>query len=180
MIGKGNGRKLMMIVKCRFFIVAQQNLSLKQSASNMKERTQVDTAWILGGVDCFNNNDSPSKKTPGTWSAFNSLTHRKNENLTNVALLAPLIRSPPTDISTLYTAILKTGAVAEAVIGDGSVAIVTLDLRLYDPAMRLWAVNTEIRNKYVFRPGELHVIFWALAAIGEYIEASGIDLLSRL
>ena len=58
---------------------AQQNLSLEQSASNMKERTKIDTAWILGGVDCFNNNDSPPKKTPGTWSAFNSLTHRKNE-----------------------------------------------------------------------------------------------------
>ena len=41
--------------------------------------------------------------------------------------------------------------------------------------MRLWEINTEIRSNYVFRPGELHVIFWALAAIGKYIEASGTD-----
>ena len=60
-------------------------------------------------------------------------------------------------------------------MGDRSLAIDTLDLQLYDPAMCLWEVNTEIRNKCIFRHGELHIIFWALAAIGKYIEASGID-----
>ena len=41
--------------------------------------------------------------------------------------------------------------------------------------MRLWEVNEEIRNNYIFRPGELHVTVWALAALGKYKEASGID-----
>ena len=41
--------------------------------------------------------------------------------------------------------------------------------------MRLWEVNEDIRNNYIFLPGELHVTFWASAALGEYIEASGID-----
>ena len=53
--------------------------------------------------------------------------------------------------------------------------VVSFDMQLYDTAMRLWEVNEEIRNNYIFLPGKLHVTFRALAALEKYIEASGID-----
>ena len=31
------------------------------------------------------------------------------------------------------------------------------------------------KKQFLFRPGELHVVFWALAALGKYVEGSGID-----
>ena len=132
----------------------------------------------MATVGCFNadiNVTSDKIKTPGTWTAFNSLSSKCNKKIRNIALLAPLIRSPPTDTSTLFTAIMRTGSITKQVMGDGMMTVVTFDMQLYDQAMRLWEVNEEIRSNYIFRPGELHVVFWALAALGKYIEASGID-----
>ena len=42
-------------------------------------------------------------------------------------------------------------------------------------AMKLWVEREDIRKQFLFRPGELHVVFWALAALGKYIEGSRID-----
>ena len=48
-------------------------------------------------------------------------------------------------------------------------------MQLYDIAMKLWCSVVNISTSFLFRPGELHVIMWALATIGNYIEGSGID-----
>ena len=137
----------------------RHNVTLNESKPSMIEKRKLDLAWITATVGClhadFNKEVTSNKfKTPGTWTAFNSLTGTYNERTTNIAVLTPLIRSPPTDISTLFTAITRTGNITKQV--------------------RLWVVNEEIRNNYIFRPGELHVTFWALAALGKYIEASGV------
>ena len=42
-------------------------------------------------------------------------------------------------------------------------------------AMKLWCSVRDITNSFLFRPGELHIVFWALACIGDYIEGSGLD-----
>ena len=55
------------------------------------------------------------------------------------------------------------------------VTVVTLDMQLYDLAMKLWCSEEHIANAFLFRPGELHIIFWALASLGDYIEGSGLD-----
>ena len=41
--------------------------------------------------------------------------------------------------------------------------------------MKLRVEWEDIRMQFLFRPGELHVVIWALAALGTYIEGSGID-----
>ena len=51
----------------------------------------------------------------------------------------------------------------------------TLDLQLYGMAMKLWMEREDIKKQFLFRPGELHIVFWALAALGKYVEGSGID-----
>ena len=62
-----------------------------------------------------------------------------------------------------------------ATMGNGAITVMTLDLQLYDLAMKMWVENEDIRKQFLFRPGELHVLFWALAALGKYIGGSGIN-----
>ncbi len=42
-------------------------------------------------------------------------------------------------------------------------------------AMKLWMEREDIKMQFLFRPGELHIVFLALAALGKYVEGSGID-----
>ena len=145
------------------------HVTLNESKETMAEKRKIDLAWIMATVGCFNadlNVTSDKIKTPGTWTAFNSLSSKCNKKITNIALLAPLIRSPPTDTSTLFTAIMRTGNITTQVMGEGMMTVVTFDMQLYDQAMRLWEVNEEIRSNYIFRPGELHVVFWAFSQVG--------------
>ena len=65
--------------------------------------------------------------------------------------------------------------IASRVMGPGKKVVVTLDLQLYNMAMRLWIERADIRDKFLFRLGELHVALWALTALGKYVEGSGID-----
>lgn len=48
-------------------------------------------------------------------------------------------------------------------------------MQLYDPAMKFWVEREDIRNLFLFRPDELHIVFQVLSALGKYIEGSGID-----
>ncbi|KAJ8892172.1 hypothetical protein PR048_004752 [Dryococelus australis] len=42
-------------------------------------------------------------------------------------------------------------------------------------AMKLWVSREDIQNQFIFHPGELQVVMWTLAALGKYVEGSGID-----
>lgn len=134
-----------------------------------------DLAWVIGCLD-FNEEDGIGIKVnaAGTWGAFNSLLSSSNVK-TNVALVPPLLRSPPTVYDTLYTGLMRAHDITTHVMGDGSITVMTLDLQLYDMAMKLWVEREDVRKQFLFRPGELHVVFWALTALGKYIEGSGID-----
>jgi len=132
-------------------------------------------AWIIGCLNFDMKADSGVNDTfPGTWGAFNSLLSPPGPK-TNIALVPPLMRSPPTQYDTLYTGLMRARAIATHVMGPESLTVVTLDLQLYDMAMKLWMERDDIRKQFLFRPGELHVVFCALAALGKYVEGSGID-----
>ena len=60
-------------------------------------------------------------------------------------------------------------------MGLEAITVVTLDLQLFDMAMKMWMEHEEIKKQFLFRPGELHIVFWALATLGDYVEGSGID-----
>jgi len=49
---------------------------------------------------------------------------------------------------------------------------VTLDIPLHDMAMTLWMEREDIKKRFLFRPGELHIVFWSLAAYGKYVEGN--------
>ena len=109
-----------------------------------------------------------------TWKGYNSCLIDPPDKLTTIATL-PLIKSPPTDLSTLYTA-LKSCQGISTLITPGKRTVITLDLQLYIKAMQL-STKDEIDKNYFFRIGELHAVFAMSKAIGRIIENSGFDKL---
>ena len=70
---------------------------------------------------------------------------------------------------------MKIKNIAQEVNGDEELIVVTLDMQQNDMAMKLWCSVNSISQSFLFRPGELHVMFWSLAALGKYVEGCGID-----
>ena len=106
-----------------------------------------------------------------TWTGFKSMV-TKARSITNINAL-PLYLAPPPDFSNLYQA-LKSCQNISAAVAPSRKTIITLDLQLYAKALQLQGRN-EITNNFVFRPGELHIVFSFQHAIGKYIENSGLD-----
>ena len=90
--------------------------------------------------------------------------------------MLPLIKSPPTDWTTLLTALKNCQKVSE-VGAPGKRTITTLDLPLYIKAVQLVSTRPEMKDQFILRIGELHVLFAMCRSIGKYIEESGLDSL---
>ena len=52
--------------------------------------------------------------------------------------------------------------------------IVSLDLQLYEKCMEMCSKN-EIEDNFIFRLGELHMVFAFLKVFGKYINCIGLD-----
>ena len=71
---------------------------------------------------------------------------------------------------------MRAQAIATHAMGSEAITFVTLDLKLYvDMAMELRMKREDMKKHFLFRPVELHIILWALAALGKYVEGIGID-----
>lgn len=97
---------------------------------------------------------------------------RKGKPLTNVAML-PVKNGSPTDWENLYSAIKDAEKLRKKVYKDGK-TIISFDLQLYIKAIRLQE-RDDIKDTFVFRMGELHVVFCVLKCIGKLIDGSGLD-----
>ena len=70
---------------------------------------------------------------------------------------------------------MRARAIATHAMGSEDITVVTLDLQLYDMAMKLWMQREDIKKQFLFRPGELPNIVRALAVLVKYVEEIGID-----
>eukprot|EP00057_Strongylocentrotus_purpuratus_P012381 XP_011666855.1 PREDICTED: uncharacterized protein LOC105439492 [Strongylocentrotus purpuratus] len=121
------------------------------------------------------------KKTVApTWVATNSLLvqaqQKGNQSLTKSAIVAPLLRRPPTDYSSLFTILSLAQGISAAVVGPHKKTVITLDLDLYERATKLQS-STGNKN-WILRIGELHACFASLHAIAKYLEDSGLESIS--
>ncbi|XP_066919527.1 uncharacterized protein [Clytia hemisphaerica] len=110
-------------------------------------------------------------KAVPTWAAYNSLVS-KGKAITTVSML-PIINGSPTDWNNLYTAIKEAEKVRKRIYKNGK-TIISFDLQLYIKAIRLQE-RVDIDNFFVFRIGELHVVFCVLKCLGKLIDGSGLD-----
>ena len=110
-------------------------------------------------------------KAVPTWAAYNSLVS-KGKATTTVSML-PIINGSPTDWNNLYAAIKEAEKVRKRIYKDGK-TIISFDLQLYIKAIRLQE-RADIDKFFVFRMGELHVVFCVLKCLGKLIDGSGLD-----
>ena len=125
-----------------------------------------DTLW------CLLKSLSPtlSLNVP-TWAGYNSLI-RSERALTTVSML-PVLNGSPTDWTNLYTAMKEADKLRRSILNSGK-TIISFDLQLYIKAIRL-QLKPDIRDHFVIRMGELHVVFCVLKVLGKLIDGSGLD-----
>ena len=112
-----------------------------------------------------------------TWAATNSLLSHNQEScntrLVNTESVAPLLKTPPTDYATLYTALSLTQNISASILGSQRCTLITLDLDLYNRAVH---IQESINNRnWILLPGGLHICFAVEHALGKTLEGSGID-----
>ena len=93
-------------------------------------------------------------------------------SLTNINALL-LYLEPPMGFSNLYQA-LKICQNISTALAPSRKTIITLDLKLYAKALQVQGRN-EIANNFVWRAGELSIVFTFQHVIGKYIENSSLD-----
>ena len=106
-----------------------------------------------------------------TWAAYNSLMGQKKP-LANVVML-PITNGNPTEWENLYASIKEDENLRKKIFKTGK-TIISFDLQLYIKTVRLQERN-DVKNSFVFRMGELHVVFCVLNLIGKLIDGSGLD-----
>ena len=120
------------------------------SFRNAKHPIKQDKIWAL--CQTFDKEVSNNIPTGGT---FNSLLNPVPE--ISICQGLPLYPSPPTDWSTLYAA-LKIVQGINIAVTETNKTIVSLDFQLYSKCMQM-RENLDIPNNYIFRLGNLHIVF---------------------
>ena len=119
--------------------------ALHTSPEVAKEAEMRDLTWKLVRLSSQDSQEVPA------WSAFNAFTTERSCPVAVVRYM-PFIRSPPTDLSTFYTILLKLAQVAEKVGQDH--ILVTADLVIYSKAQEiLWSKPSAIHEKFTMRMG---------------------------
>ena len=112
-----------------------------------------------------------------TWASTQSLLlsnkEQVGEKCVNTAAIAPLFRTSPTDLATLYTVLSLTQQISASIVGPDKRTLITLDLDLYNRAIQ---IQESVGNKnWMLMAGGLHIRFAIEHALGKTIEGSGID-----
>jgi hypothetical protein len=111
-----------------------------------------------------------------TWAATKSLllSHTSPKHVvTNSEVISPLLKTSPTDYTTLHTILMLTQGISAYVVGPGRKTLITLDLDLYNRALQIQ--QTVCNTNWILRAGVLHIVFAALHALGKTIDGSGIE-----
>ena len=142
----------------------------------------LQEASAIGDMDWVKH--SLSDKLPLVWAAFHSEKLRESQStqqirsmIVKTGIMAPLIKSPPTDYSTLYSALLNTQAVSCKIVGPGK-TIIVLDMALYERAIKLQKSKVAGSDGWILRPGDLHTCFSSLHGLGKFIGDSGLDVVA--
>lgn len=99
------------------------------------------------------------------WSAFNEFVSEAPCQITTVKYL-PFLRAPPTDLSTIYTALLNLVEFASNVWQNH--IFVTADLAIYSKAQQiLWAKPRSLEGRVTMRLEGMHITMAYIASIGK-------------
>ncbi|KAK3740139.1 hypothetical protein QZH41_007574 [Actinostola sp. cb2023] len=87
----------------------------------------------------------------------------------------PLLAAPAHEWTTLLTILMQAQDINTVVVGPDKKTIISLDVGLYQPAMKLQMARNDLKH-LILRPGELHIVMAQLRTIGAFIDNSGLDM----
>lgn len=106
------------------------------------------------------------------WSAFNEFVSPPTCQVTTVKYL-PFLRAPPTDLSTIYTALVNLVEFASN-LGQSHI-FVTADLAIYSKAQQiLWSKPKSLEGRVTMRLGGMHITMAYIASIGKMYGDGGL------
>ena len=112
-----------------------------------------------------------------TYSGYNAELMKSGSPDIEIAniLMFPLIPGPASSYSAIYTSLKLAQSITTHVAYGSTKTIITLDLDLYERALQLRNSRDDLRDKFILRLGELHIVFAQCRAIGAFIENTGVD-----
>ena len=115
---------------------------------------------------------APQTSRVPAWGGFNSLVSEREISLTRIWYL-PLINAPPSDLSTIYTNLLKLVEIANA-LGQEQV-LVADDLAIYSKAEQiLWTEPDRLAGRVTMRLRGMHLTMAFIASIGNLFSDGGL------
>ena len=107
------------------------------------------------------------------WSGFNALVSTKTVPVAKIRYL-PFINASPSDMSTIFTNLLKLVRISEE-LGQHLI-LVTADLAIYSKVQQiLWSRPEPLVGKVTMRLGAMHLIMAFLASIGKIFGDGGLQ-----
>ena len=87
----------------------------------------------------------------------------------NSEVVTPLFKTSPTDYASLYSVLTLTQDISAVVVGPERRTIITLDLDLYERALKIQ--QSVGSNRWILKAS----LLCCLARLGKYLEGSGLD-----
>jgi len=145
-------------------------IDVDKDSSELKAAESKDLAWKVYRIA------NEEKQAVPSWTESNAFLSERNLPVATTCYL-PFIRAPPTDLSTIYTILLRLVQIA-AKLGQPHI-LVTADCAIYSKAQQImWNKPAALDGKLTMRLGGMHLTMSFVASIGKLYGDGG--LLSML
>ena len=144
-------------------------MTVNRDSLEFKTAESSDLAWKVSRKTVDDHQSIPS------WSSSNAFLPEQNLPVATTCYL-PFIRSPPTDLTTIYTILLRLVQIAEKL--DQSHLIVTTECAIYSKAQHiLWNKPALLDGKVTMRLGGMHLNMAHMESIGKLYGYGGLLLM---
>ena len=148
-------------------IIAKDVSKFTPLRSHFKSVIYLDSLWLAS----FSLSITPAP----SWGGFNQLVTERQSNEFHISdvVALPFINLIPSDMSTIYTALLF--AQKESSQYSKNYCIVTFDQPLFIKAVDIVHASVELCNSVIIRLGGLHLTFSYMGSDGYIMSGSGLE-----
>ena len=141
-------------------------LDIEPNSSKEEDEELADRAYIVSKMSQL---ETP---LPG-WTGFHTLLHSsKIPPLSTIAYL-PVIDASPTEMSTVYTILMKSTKIADQL--ELKTIVLVFDQAIYYKAQQIRWKDITLQNRLVIRLGQFHTAKTFLAVLGKRFKDGGLS-----
>ena len=133
----------------------------------------------MASVDNDSDTSRPNTSSIPAWFTLQCFFEFEPIKVTRISVL-PIIPHSPTIQTVQLEFLQQVEQVTHQLSGTSTKFVLTLDLGLYKPVQQLIMSRPELQNRWIIRPGELHIFFAAIRAIGSFIDGTGSHRIKRV